>query len=90
MLANKPIVDPNTTDIFDPTFFMVGETILFTYFTRKADDVHLVFFELNGDTLRIEGSVTKLKLAREDQQTKLVGCTVVDSILCPQLVTICK
>lgn len=91
LLQNKPIVDPVTTEIFDPTFFKTtNETILFTYLTRKSNDVRLVFFELNSDTLRIDSPVTKLKLVREDRDTKLVGCTVVDSILCPQLVTICK
>lgn len=93
LLQNKPIIDPETAQILDPTHFDVtNESILFTYFTqsRKTNDVHLVFFDLNGDTLQIEGPVTKLKLVREDRDTKLVGCTVVDSTVCPQLVTMCK
>lgn len=88
---NKPIVAPETTQISDPNYFKTSNgSILFTYFMRKANDVRLVFFELNSDTLRIEGSVNKLKLMREDRDAKLVGCTVVNSIFCPQLVTICK
>lgn len=90
---NKAIVDPEKAQISDATYFKAAnESILLTYFTksREKSDIRLVFFELNSDTLRIESSVTKLKLVRDDRDTKLVGCTVVDSILCPQLVTICK
>lgn len=93
LLQNKPIVDPEKSQISDATYFKAAnESILLTYFTqtREKNDIRLVFFELNSDTLRIESSVTKLKLVRDDRDTRLVGCTVVDSIMCPQLVTICK
>lgn len=93
LLANKPVVDPETTELLNATYFRTSnEAILLTYFTqsRESSDICLVFVELNSDTLRIERPVTKWKLARNDRNINLVGCTVVDNIMHPQLVTICK
>lgn len=93
LLPNKPVVNSEMTKISDPTYFKTAnDSILFFYFAEslKTNDVRLVFFELNSDTLRIDSLVTKLKLMREDRDTKLVGSTVVDSLVGPQLVTLCK
>lgn len=91
LLSNKPIVYQEMTKVSDPT---VNHSIFFFYFAEsvKTNDVRLIFFELTYETVRIDSSVIKLKLMREDRagDTKFVGSTVVDSLVCPRLVMLCK
>lgn len=91
--TNKAIVDAATTTIVKAAYFKTAnDHILLTYFTksRKNDDIHLVFFKLDSESLQLVGPVNKVKLLRDGRSAELSGYTVVDGIMWPHLVTICE
>lgn len=89
----KQIIDPSTVDILSSTYFKgANDSILLTYFVRSREnqEINLIYYKLDNETLRLDGPINRLKLVRDDVQIKLCGFTVVDSYTCPHLVTICK
>lgn len=89
----KPIVDQSIFDIVSSTYFKgAADTIVMTYFvkSRETQKIDLIYYKVDKETLRIDGSINRLKLLRDEKNIKLCGFTVVDSSTCPNLVTICK
>lgn len=89
----QPIIEPLNTTILDSTYFIgPNDTILMAYFVKSLDnhETHLIYFNLDNETLRINGPINRLRLVRDEQHIRLCGFTVVDSSSCPNLVTICK
>lgn len=89
----KAIVDQSSFELLKPFYIRsMDGNILLTYFikSRTDDEMHLIYFKLDSDSLRLDGNVGKVKLIREEKGMKLCGFTVVDSATYPQLVTICK
>lgn len=89
----KPIIDQTMVKILSSTYFKVtNDRILFTYFVKSLDnqEISLIYYKLDNETLRLDGPINRLKLVREEKNIQLCGFTVVDSNSCPNLVTICK
>lgn len=91
--CHKPVIDPTVTKIIKPTYFQTSDgRAWLVYFTKSSssDDIYFVRLRLEPESLQILDTVTKFKIARDDQSAKLAGYAVVDGILGANLVTICK
>lgn len=91
-LQLKTNVIPTGFEILKPaTFRDVNDNILLTYFIKSitTDETHLIYFKLDKDTLRLDGSIKRAKLVREESGVRLCGFTVVNSSSHLQLITIC-
>lgn len=89
----NPIIDSSTVDILSSTYFKTAnDSILLTYFVRSREtrETNLIYYKLDNETLRLDGPINRLKLVRDEANIRLCGFTVVDSNICPSLVTICK
>lgn len=85
-------VIPTGFEILKPaTFQDVNDNILLTYFIKSTttDETQLIYFKLEKDTLRSDGSIRRAKLVREENGVGLCGFTVVNSSSQLQLITIC-
>lgn len=90
---DKSIIDPENTEFFNPNYFKCADNkLLLTYFTRsnETNEIHLICFMIDDETMKIDGPVHKLRISREENHVKLSGYTVINSAVVPQLVTICK
>lgn len=91
-LQLKTNIVPTGFEILKPAIFRdVNDTILLSYFIKSttADETQLIYFKLDKDTLRSDGSVRRAKLVREENGVGLCGFTVVNSSSHLQLITIC-
>ncbi|XP_031633016.1 uncharacterized protein LOC116346888 [Contarinia nasturtii] len=87
----KPIVDQSSVDILSSTYFKgANDTFVLTYFvkSRETQEIDLIYYKLEKETLRVDGPINRLKLLRDEKNIRLCGFTVVDSSNCPNLVTI--
>lgn len=93
MAQFKPVIDTSDAKILNASYFKVSpDRILLTYFVESLENhmKYLIYFKIDAETLRLDGSINRLRLFRDEAQIQLSGYTVVDSSSCPQLVTICK
>lgn len=91
-LQFKTNIMPNGFEILKPaTFRDVNDNILLTYFIKSTttDETQLIYFKLDKETLRSDGSIRRAKLVREENGLGLCGFTVVNSSSHLQLITIC-
>lgn len=85
-------VIPTGFEILKPVAFRdVSDNILLTYFIKSTttDEMQLIYFKLEKNTLRTDSSIRRAKLVREENGVGLCGFTVVNSSSHLQLITIC-
>lgn len=90
---HKAIVDPSNSVITKPAYFKVANgKILMTYFTKSLDsnEVFLVCFKIDIESLQIYETARKCRVTRDDGGSRLNGYAVVDGIMGPSLISICK
>lgn len=91
--AILPIVRPDEQLIQNVSKFVaLDEAIWLSYFAKsiQSGQVEFVYFKLNVDTLVPSGHIFKFKLARTEQNATLIGFSVVEGDVHPNLFTICK
>lgn len=79
-------------EIFKPASFRdANGNIVLTYFIKSTttDETQLIYFKVDEDTLKLDGTIRRAKLVREEKDVKLCGFTVVNSSSHLQLITIC-
>lgn len=91
--THKAIVDTSNCVITKPAYLKVANgKILMTYFTKSVDgdEVYLVCFKIDNESLQIYETARKCRVARDDGGSRLNGYAVVDGIMGPSLISICK
>ena len=89
---SKPIIDAEAQTISNVACLKAFDKILLTYFAKnnQTNEVEFIYYQLDSDSLSRAGKVIKFKITRPQQETQLVGYTVVDGVMHPNLITICK
>lgn len=92
-ICHKSLIIDDATEILTPSYFKTPDDKLYlTFFTKETEKnvVYLVRVRIEPESLQIMDAVTKIRLAREDQDTELKGYAVVDGVLGANLITICE
>lgn len=90
----EPIIDGSS--ITDPKIFVLPDgKIMLTYFVQndlngENNSIDLIYYLVDEDSLRKVGDINRIRIFRADQNSNLMGFTVVDGLFIPSLITICK